>query len=56
MKTKQVSTCPVCGREYQLTQTGRLRKHWKRNKEGKGLPFPPPCDGSNSKPGKPLWT
>jgi hypothetical protein len=42
--------CPVCGRPYQLTTKGRLRKHWKRDGQGKGLPFSDPCPGSGQTP------
>lgn len=49
---KPVGLCITCGRIYQLTNAGRLRKHWKRDGRGKGLPFSDPCPGSGTKLGK----
>lgn len=30
-------TCPECGRPYQLTSKGVLRKHWKRDADGRAV-------------------
>jgi hypothetical protein len=45
---KRYGTCQVCGRKYQLTRKGYLRKHWKHDGQGKGLPFSDLCEGSGS--------
>lgn len=42
------AVCPVCGRPYKVTASGTIRKHWKRDGMGKGLPFSDPCDGSGA--------
>jgi hypothetical protein len=49
--TPKRGTCRVCGRDYQLTRDGLLRKHWKRDGMGRGLPFSDPCLGSGQQPG-----
>lgn len=46
-------TCPVCGRRYALNRNGAIRKHWKRDGSGKGLPFSDPCAGSQQQPTTP---
>jgi hypothetical protein len=46
----KTGTCPVCGRPYQLTKTGSIRKHWARDGMGKGLPFSDPCTGTGQTP------
>lgn len=45
-------TCPACGRPYQLTSKGVLRKHWKRDAEGRAVDalHNTPCAGSGQKP------
>lgn len=43
-------TCPVCRRDYQLNRSGTLRKHWKRDGMGRGLPFSDPCGGTGKRP------
>jgi hypothetical protein len=48
---KPTGKCPVCGRTFQLTKDGLLRKHWKRDENGKALfPLSVSCDGSGQDP------
>jgi hypothetical protein len=39
--------CPVCDRDYQLTNDGRIRRHRGRRAET--------CPGGGRKPRRPAW-
>ncbi|MFI0900592.1 hypothetical protein [Streptomyces sp. NPDC020983] len=42
--------CRVCGRTYQLTANGLIRRHWARSDDGTASPGLADCSGSQREP------